>query len=193
MRFKVTNLRLDFIPNPRISDLDSGKAQRIIQTDRQGIIHLEFCTVCYTRSMYLSVFLKRRKDILKSLDELLPIIYKLKKDLNSCKTTKVKTFILRPVNIRCQGSFERRIDLHIFDYIGVPPGYTLYHTEKKGTQHAIPTQKPLNQINLSSVKLVQGRSNNIHFYFTGSFSIVTKSFNSLNIITDTLLWLDSQL
>lgn len=193
MRFKVTNLRVDFIPNPRISDLDSGKAQRIIKTDKQGIIHLEFCTICYTRSMYLSVFLRRREDILKSLDELLPIIYKLKRDLNSCKTTKVKTFILRPVNIRCQGSFERKINLYIFDSIGIPPGYALYHIEKKGTQHAIPTQKPLHQINVSSVKLVQGRSNNIHLYFTGSFSIVTKGFTSLNILTDTLLWLDTKL
>ena len=143
--------------------------------------------------MYLSVFLRRCKDILKSLDELLPIIYKLKRDLNSCKTTKVKTFILRSVNIRCQGSFERKINLHIFDSIGIPPGYALYHIEKKRIQHAIPTQKPLNQINLSSVKLVQGRSNNIHLYFTGSFSIVTKGFNSLNILTDALLWLDTQL
>ena len=38
-------------------------------------------------------------------------------------------------------SKDRKINLHIFDCIGIPPGYALYHIEKKGTQHAIPTQK----------------------------------------------------
>ena len=183
--------RIDFIPNIRVSDLNSAKARKIVDADKAGIIRTDICTITYTRSLYIRVFLRRSSDISRTLNKLQPIIHKLKKNLNTCKPTKVKTFVSKLVNIQGQGNFERKIDLYLFDQIGAPLGYKLYHIEQNH-KHAIPTERPLQEINISCVKLVHGSSNIIQIYFSGSFSLVAKNLNALNILTESLLFLDTQ-
>ena len=188
MIFKITNIRIDFVPNPYIEDLDAGKAQRLLKNHKQGYLYLQnFCTIKYTKSMYLTVWLKKLNDI----DKLAEIINSIRNTLNKVKTTKVKSYEVKVTNIRAQGHFERRINLRIFDDIGVPFSYVLYHVNSKGDHKLIRTDRPLRELNVKYIKLSYLWSNGLQMYFDGYFNIITKDFDALEIVTDTLLYLDT--
>ena len=139
--------------------------------------------------MYVTVWINQ----VKNLDKLAVIINNLRKRLNKVKPTKVKSFKIKVTNIRAQGYFERDIDLTIFDYIGIPIGYVLYHTTKTGDNKLVRTECDLSQLNIKYIKLSYLWSNGIQMYFNGYFSIIAKDLAGLERVTDTIVHLDTLL
>ena len=167
---RINTIRIDCLPEPKVSDLCSGSCVKKFNLAKAGIIRSSEYTIKFTRNLFLNVYVKN--NFLKVLNNLPNIIENIRLNFNQFKKVKVQRYKLKIVNIQASGSFPDTIDLQKISVdlrrnfeveVGqnTEPPIRLYFDE------AIPQF-------LTYLTLIANESNKLKLYHNGYFTIIAK-------------------
>ncbi len=166
-RFHLKLIKVDFKPEPKISDLNLGAAYNYLGT-RKSVIRYKNFTVKFTRNLTFQVFIK--KAFIQTLRELPREIGRLARTLNVFKTERVRSYPKVSVNNILLQTYATDIS---FDDIKVNYPHAKWFVGV-GSEPTIPYSGDLKNINYAKldIQLNQHTNSKVRFYKNKRVSVI---------------------
>lgn len=177
---KINTIRIDCLPQPRISDLNSANCHKHLGSQRPGYIRLNSIIVKYSLSLCLNIYIRR--NFLNVLHNFNYIVKTLKRIFNQFKITPVKSYTFRTVNIQASGYIPEPIKLQRLHSID---NHTIEIGGAEGNNTALPRNGTIPN-STGYIFVSVNKSNKLRLNYRGYFTIVATKPRTFVMVVELL-------